>query len=399
MIKDLKNIVFVLLGISIPISIAATNVLLALFLIFWIIEGGFKKKLIIFKSSKWLWAISSLCLMFCIGFLYGEAHEDASYVLQRIFLLMFFIVFISSDFQNRTFKIAISMFLATNFISACLAIAINNEFISPLHHYISLINEESTLSAFLKYNYHNILLSFSSLLSLALFSRSNSNKKVIYLVLILIYSLSIFSEAGRAGQLTFNLFFLVYFIYFLRIKILYSISILLFLITINYSSYNTSHVFKHRVDTLQHIVENNGEKKNSKNSEKDIRYLFLNEGIKLIAEKPIFGYGTGSFSSVFAKNTNSNYNFIKHKTPHNNFLYILFEIGLFGLLIFLAIFYFQIKSLLVSKNINFHLIILPLFYLFLMLFDSYLFIYTITVFYIFMFTIYYKVKDLEEIVN
>jgi len=153
------------------------------------------------------------------------------------------------------------------------------------------------------------------------------------------------------------------------------------------------------VDTLQHIVKNNGEKKNSKNSEKDIRYLFLNEGIKLIAEKPIFGYGTGSFSSVFAKNTNSNYNFIKHKTPHNNFLYILFEIGLFGLLIFLAIFYFQIKSLLVSKNINFHLIILPLFYLFLMLFDSYLFIYTITVFYIFMFTIYYKVKDLEEIVN
>ena len=58
--------------------------------------------------------------------------------------------------------------------------------------------------------------------------------------------------------------------------------------------------------------------------EKDIRYLFFEESLSLIKQKPIFGYGTGSFSSVFKEN--SSYDFEKHKTPHNNYLYILFRI-------------------------------------------------------------------------
>ena len=60
-------------------------------------------------------------------------------------------------------------------------------------------------------------------------------------------------------------------------------------------------------DNLKHIVENNGQKKNPKAIEKDIRYLFAAESLKLIKQKPIFGYGTGSFSSVFKENVLSNY--------------------------------------------------------------------------------------------
>ena len=100
------------------------------------------------------------------------------------------------------------------------------------------------------------------------------------------------------------------------------------------------------------------------------------------------GQEAGSFSSIFKKETKTTYDLNKHKTPHNNYLYILFELGFIGLLFFLSIFYFQIKELLNKDSLNTEKILLPSFMLFLMLFDSYMFIFSITLFYIFMYKIF-----------
>ena len=391
LLNNLKNIVFVLLAFTIPVSVAFTNVLLVIFLIVWLLEGDFIRKIHVFKSNKWLWSVLVLTIMYFLGLMYGHNHNDANYVLQRVSLLLMFIVFTTAEIRQKSYHYALTLFLFTNLISATVSILINNEIIEPISSYIPIISSENSISAFLKYNYHNILLSFSSLLSFMLFHLSKNKYSFLYLLAIPIFCLSIFSEAGRAGQLTINVFMFFYAIYFLRSKIKYSISIFFFLILVNYSSYNNSTVFKYRVDQLNHVVQNNGEKKNPKAKEKDIRYLFLNESLSLIKERPFFGHGSGSFSSILISNTNSSYDFEKHKTPHNNFLYVFFELGIFGFLIFLSIFYYQIKSILKNSNMKIHSIILPLFYLFLMLFDSYLFIFTITVMYMFMYKIFSEI--------
>ena len=391
LLNNLKNIVFVSLAFTIPVSVAFTNVLLVVFLIVWLLEGDFVRKMHVFQSNKWLWSILVLTIMYFLGLMYGHNHNDANYVLQRVSLLLMFIVFTTAEIRQNSYQYALALFLFTNLISATISILINNEIIEPISSYISIISSENSISAFIKYNYHNILLSFSSLLSFMLFHLSKNKYSFLYLLAIPIFCFSIFSEAGRAGQLTLNVFMFFYAIYFLRSKIKYSISIFFFLILVNYSSYNNSTIFKYRVDQLNHVVQNNGEKKNPKAKEKDIRYLFLNESLSLIKERPFFGYGSGSFSSVLISNTNSSYDFKKHKTPHNNFLYILFELGIFGFLIFLSIFYYQIKSIIKNSNMKIHSIILPLFYLFLMLFDSYLFIFTITVMYMFMYKIFSEI--------
>jgi len=391
LLNNLKNIVFVLLAFTIPVSVAFTNVLLVVFLIVWLLEGDFIRKIHVFKSNKWLWSVLVLTIMYFLGLMYGHNHNDANYVLQRVSLLLMFIVFTTAEIRQKSYHYALTLFLFTNLISATVSILINNEIIQPISSYIPIISSENSISAFLKYNYHNILLSFSSLLSFMLFHLSKNKYSFLYLLAIPIFCLSIFSEAGRAGQLTINVFMFFYAIYFLRSKIKYSISIFFFLILVNYSSYNNSTVFKYRVDQLNHVVQNNGEKKNPKAKEKDIRYLFLNESLSLIKERPFFGHGSGSFSSILISNTNSSYDFEKHKTPHNNFLYVFFELGIFGFLIFLSIFYYQIKSILKNSNMKIHSIILPLFYLFLMLFDSYLFIFTITVMYMFMYKIFSEI--------
>ena len=380
-ISNLKNFFFILLGFSIPISVAFTNILIVAYSLTWIFEGDFPKKIKEIKSVKWISSLLLLISFYFLGMLYGDMHNDYIYVIKRLLLLLFFIPIVISELKPKTYILALHAFLISNLTSAIVAVGINYDFINPIF-------DNSAITAFLKYNYHNILLSFSALLSFLMFLKSKSKYSFLYIVLILIYSFSIFNEAGRAGQLTFNVFFICYAIFLLRSQFKFSILIILFLIIINFFSYKNSSIFKHRVDHLTHIVQNDGQKKNKNSVEKDIRYLFTKTGLELIRKKPIFGYGTGSFSSVFKLETETSYDLNKHKTPHNNYLYILFELGFIGLIFFLSIFYFQIKELLNKDLINTEKILLPLFMLFLMLFDSYMFIFSITLFYIFMYKIF-----------
>ena len=380
-VLKLKDFAFILLAFAIPLSVALTNILIILFSLLWIIEGDFMKKIFRTSSTNWFVSILLLSFLYLLGLTYGDYHSDHFYVLKRILLLFFFIPVLTSRLSKETINKSINFFLFANLLAASVALLINFNVIPSFF-------ETASISAFLKYNYHNILLSFSSLLSFLLYIKSNHKYSFLYLILILIFSFSIFTEAGRAGQLTFNLFFLLFAAYYIKKHTKESIFLLIFLVFVNFFSYSNSPIFKHRVDHLTHIVQNDGKKKNKKNQEKDIRYVFAGSAKELILEKPIFGYGTGSFSDVFRKSSNTSYDLKKHKTPHNNYLYILFELGLLGLLVFLSIFYFQIKELLHKNKHNQEVILLPLFMIVLMFFDSYMFIFSITIFYIFMYKIF-----------
>ena len=97
-------------------------------------------------------------------------------------------------------------------------------------------------------------------------------------------------------------------------------------------------------------------KRKTKNKRKRYSLLIYKIWFRIALKKPIFGYGTGSFSEVFKDYTNTTYDLNKHKTPHNNYLYILLELGLIGLITFLSIFYYQIKNLLLIGEKNFEIL-------------------------------------------
>ena len=208
-ISNLKNFFFILLGFSIPISVAFTNILIVAYSLTWIFEGDFPKKIKEIKSVKWISSLLLLISFYFLGMLYGDMHNDYSYVIKRVLLLLFFIPIVISELKPKTYILALHAFLISNLTSAIVAVGINYDFINPIF-------DNSAITAFLKYNYHNILLSFSALLSFLMFLKSKSKYSFLYIVLILIYSFSIFNEAGRAGQLTFNVFFVCYAIFLLR---------------------------------------------------------------------------------------------------------------------------------------------------------------------------------------
>ena len=396
-IKKLHSIFFILIGVSIPISIAATNIFIGLFVVCWIIEGNIREKLEKIKKSKWMISVLSLLILYCLAMMWGDEHSNAKGTFQILSLFLTFIVFETSKLNQSTLKWGALLFLFATFISAILAILINQEIILPLHNYTSIISPHWAKSAFIWYTYHNILLAFSSLLCFFLLAEKKSKHRWLLIIFILIYCLSMFTERGRAGQLIFFLIFGIYAIYYFKKKIIYSIAIISFLISCCYVSYQYSVVFQKRFNITMTAVQDEINNVNlpsiDKGDKEDIRFFFVRKSLEYIKKKPILGYGTGSFAKTFNMRVNE-----KHPklmtTPHNTYLYVLFETGIFGLIILLSIFYFQIKSL-YRLEYNFHRVLLPFGLMVIMFFDAYLFSFVVTIFYIYLFTLYNNYKFQE----
>ena len=81
-----------------------------------------------------------------------------------------------------------------------------------------------------------------------------------------------------------------------------------------------------------------------------LRFTFWKYSLKLIAEKPLLGHGTGSFAKEYQRIAGNELSIIKNpqvpsnelfitKNPHNEFLMISTQLGLLGLLIYLGLSY------------------------------------------------------------
>jgi len=388
--NQIQQGLFILLGVFIPTSIAITNLIIGLLCLCWILEGNFKSKFVLIKSSKWMLSIFALIGLYILGLLWGDNHLNAEWQFQRLALLLLFPVLSTMEVKQETIKRAVMAFLGINFIAAILAILINYNVIQPLYELIFFMKYKWGVSAFLPYNYHNVLLFFSSSIILILLLEGKVRYRALFVVMLLVYAYSIFTELGRAGQILMIIVSLCYILFYNYKNYMRLIMILFFFITFQAAMYHTSSVYKDRVDMLSSIVVNKGMK--GKGGVEDIRYVFVKESVKKILKNPILGYGTGSFGAIFHEEVKSGHIFYTHTTPHNQYLYVWFELGVLGLLLLLSIFYYQIKELFKKKD-GIHRVLLSLSFMFLMLVDSYFFIFTLTVCYIFLYTIYSKYQE------
>ena len=380
-----QQFLFILLGVFIPTSIAITNLIIGLLALCWILERNFKAKFDIIKSSKWMLAIFALIGFYILGLLWGGQNLNADWQFQRLALLLVFPVLMTMNLKQETIKRAVFAFLGTAFISASAAIAINNNIISPLGEYLSFIAISWRNPAFITYNYHNVILALATTLSFYVLIEKKSKYSYLLLLFIVAYVISIFTERGRAGQVIFNLSAVFYIIYYNRKKLLRLFALFSLLFSFQFIVYKSTTVYKSRFDAVSNVIKNNGDR--GKGKPEDIRYVFIKESLSRILEKPIFGYGTGSFGTIFENEVKSGHYFDTHTTPHNQYLYVWFELGIFGLVLLLLIFYNQLKELFKKKD-GVHRVLLPLSFMFLMLVDSYFFIFILTICYIFLYTIY-----------
>ena len=390
LVTRIQQFLFILLGVFIPTSIAITNLIIGSLALCWILERNFITKFNVIKSSKWMLAIFALIGLYLLGMFWGDQHLNADWQFQRLALLLIFPILMTMNLNQETIKRAVFAFLGTAFISALAAVAINNNIILPLSEYLSFIDPSWRNSAFITYNYHNVILALATTLSLYLLVEKKSKYTYLLLLFIAVYSISIFTERGRAGQVIFNLSLVFYIIYYNRGNLLRLFTLLVLLFSFQFVIYSSTNVYKDRFDAVSNIIQNNGVRRVG--NIQDIRYIFVRESLNRIVEKPILGYGTGSFGTIFYEEVNSGHIFDRHTTPHNQYLYVWFELGIVGLVLLLLIFYHQLKEMLRKKD-GIHRLLLPLSFMFLMLVDSYLFIFILTICYMFLYTIYSRHQE------
>ena len=335
-------------------------------------------------------SIFALIALYGLGMLWGDTHLNAEWQFQRLALLLVFPILATIAISQLTIKRSVMAFLGTAFISALAAILINNKIIEPLGDYLYFIKDDLRISAFIKYNYHNVILALSVILSLYILIEKKTKYNYLLMIFIVVYALSIFTERGRAGQVIFNLSALFYIIYYNRKHFLRLLAFIILLFSFQFIVYKTTKVYKNRFDAVSNIIANKGDR--GEGQTEDIRYVFFKESLTRILEKPLIGYGTGSFGTIFENEVKSGHYFDKHTTPHNQYLYVWFELGILGLILLLFIFYHQIKELFRKKD-GIHRALLPLSFIFLMLVDSYFFIFILTIAYIFLYTIYSRYES------
>lgn len=373
---------FVLLGFFIPISVAITNIIIGIISFIWIVEGGFKEKLNQIKSSKWMLSILGLIGLYVLGMFWGENHNHANWEFQKLALLLFFPLLLTLKIDQKTIKKGLFSFLISTFISASVAILINYNIICSLSEYFFFFSDHRDISAFVKYNYHNVLLAFSCMICFYLLIEKKTRYRNTLILFVVTYLISLFTERGRAGHVLFNFLVISYIIYYGK-KYSDKIFLLIFLVFLFQGViYKTSKAYKERVDyTISAYAINED------NLHKNIRLVFIKESLIRIFKNPILGYGTGSFGTIFKNEVKTGHDFSKHITPHNQYLYVCFELGFIGLILLLKTFIFQIKDL-YNKKYGFHRVLLPISFMVLMLVDSYFFIFTIIVAYIYLYKIF-----------
>jgi O-antigen ligase len=122
---------------------------------------------------------------------------------------------------------------------------------------------------------------------------------------------------------------------------------------------------------VNHIINSKNENKTSIGK----RVLLWKIYIKKIRENIILGKGLGSIDWLQKESTN-----ILDK-PHNNYLFILTEFGIIGLLLFLNIFISMIKEFFITTQRNILKIIFPIIFLLSMCINDYFFIYNTLAFF------------------
>ena len=368
----LKGLLLIALTFFSPISIFITDILVFSIVAIWLIEGQFKDKWQHIKSSSWILSLLALLFLYTLGLLWGNNHQGAQWVFEKSALLLLLPVLYTSNFSHKEIRLSVYSFISSCTLSALIALFINLGWIKHLFKYSDIFSKNWSISAFMVYTEHNVYLAF--VLLIVVFLIYNNVKKtnlVISLSLVfLINGISVFSENGRSGQLAvIMMVFLFSFLVLRHKRIWFLLAIFSFCISL-VLAYNYSPTFKSRVITsINQSKQLDMESSNSINT----RYYLTTYSIDKILEQPIIGHGTGSFVEEYSSINKHATRILDdvHKTPHNNYLFVCFELGLIGLIIFLSLFYFQIKEYrdLTHGKIR---IIMPLMFLLIMITDTYI---------------------------
>lgn len=331
------SVICVLLIFFIPFSTALTTVLPFYIAAAWLFSGQFeslKDLLQKLKCAIFAFLLFAL-LLIAVANSSIPLHESLGF-LKKYRELLYLVIFIPF-FQDPKYRLwAYYAFSASLLISVLASYLMYFDIIAkPASSYDSAsIRMRIT---------HSLMVAFFSFYCAHQFLNS-SRFRYLWALAFLLSTINIFFMIeGRTGQLIY--FLLIFLFTYQRLSLLKGMvfiaaNIIFFILFLNFS--DGGNRIHEGFANSQSYLQGHTETKSSMGQ----RMTFWKHAWTLITEKPIFGHGTGSYESGYARLASPDE--IKTSNAHSEFLMITVQTGIVGLALFIALiagFYSDISSL------------------------------------------------------
>lgn len=349
--------------VAIPIATGIGTITLLILLL---ISGDYKQKINTIIANKSIWVLFLLIIISGLGLLYSD-EADPKYVIALFKLL---IIFISILFFLKKYPFMTSKLLLI-FVVSVIVLTILSTFNFLFLDYNLFIHfaPEDAFPMASSQSEMAIALVIASVLLISYSENKIGCKKYILILLsIFLIFCEYYINQSRTGYLMEVVVIVYYAFYFcFPFNISFNkhifnfkraISILLICFIAPIAIYNSSDIFKSRVDSASHEVAsyiNKDSVEKSKTTSVGYRLSWYYTGYKTITsstDKFIFGCGTGSFKDCTQKVIDNSSEADKAKmqapdnNPHSQFIFFFLQSGVIGFIAFVAF----IASIIISTK-------------------------------------------------
>jgi O-antigen ligase len=323
------------LGFSIPISVALDNVLLALVAAGWLASGAWRETWQATRANMMALAALGLFMLLVLGTLYGGRNPgDATAYLSKYIDLLFIPVF------AFFFRDAVLRRRALYALAASLALVLALSFLIAAGMPVAgpLRGSPGNPVVFKQYLTHGVLMAYGAFLfaELALAEASRGRRMLWFVAAIAAAVNVMFLGQGRTGYLL--LVILAVYLGYRRLhgrRLALGVAAMAAIIT---AAVLIPGPFQQRLGlAADEQTSQISEDARISNAE---RLELYRTSLAIIRDQPLLGVGTGGFPRAYAEKA-ADGKVPEIRNPHNEYLLIMVQLGLAGLVVLLYLFWTQ----------------------------------------------------------
>jgi O-antigen ligase len=381
-----------LLAFALPLSTSAVSAIALLILLLWLIEGNFLVKLAETIFTPVAAAVLGYLALLCLGLLWTANPADGFSVLQDHWKIALLPVFLTAvRHERRSFYL--SCFIAGMTAAMLLTFSVWLGWVQ----YADVSPAHLTPKTF--HVVYNPLLAFAIYLTLhkAVWEEPRRQARAGLFALAGLMSINMFMTEGRTGQAAFFVLLSLFLLQVFSRRRIRAVFILCLLLPAGGAvGYLGSPVFQQRIDLA--IDEVSGFQENP-NTSVGLRLQFCQNALVLFRQQPCVGVGTGDFKAAYRQvNQQRSPHCVSTDNPHNQYLFSAALLGLPGLLALLLIFVLMLRQARSGQEDSLRRarLAFPVFFLVIMLAESYLKVYQTAFFFALLAAVLYKKKPLPQ---
>jgi O-antigen ligase len=318
------------LGFAIPVSTTLTDLLVTLVLVLWFLAGHYKTfvhqaRHPLVRASLLLFLIFILAMIYTpVSF--GEAGKMLKKYRELLYLIAL-IPFLCTEKHRAWAQWAFGLAMVVT-----LLVSFYTFYFPPEGLHITLRGH-----AFKdRINHSFLLAAFAFGVMTYIMIHKNNKRYVLGLsTLFILATVNLFFMVnGRTGYVLFYLLLIVFLAQ--QFKWRFTFYGLLVLLILNFGLISVPSSYQQRVyqtadNTLKYFNKRGSETLSLENNSIGQRLEFMINSYQLLTERPVFGYGTGSFKSQYAALAEAKGLKLKTANPHNEYLMTGVQTGLIGI--------------------------------------------------------------------